>query len=69
MAKVITSDNTGSTLWTGAGIDDLIDKRIEKKIKVLNISETDSDIINVAVRQKVNSAVGPQAPFGIEWRP
>ena len=56
-AKTTLADNTGTTAWTGAAIDDLVDQRIGKKIKVLNISQTANAGISISLRQKVNSAV------------
>jgi hypothetical protein len=55
-AKTIRSDDVGSVLWTSAALDDLVDKRIEKNIKVINISQTAGGI-SVSLRQKINSTV------------
>ncbi|HSU56880.1 MAG TPA: S8 family serine peptidase [Candidatus Dormibacteraeota bacterium] len=56
-AKTLRSDDTGSDLWTSAALDDLVAKRTEKNIKVINISQTLASGINAALRQKINSTV------------
>ena len=58
-AKVVQSDGTGSTLWTGAALDDLANNAQALNIKVLNLSilvpgDPGSD---AALRDKVNNAV------------
>jgi hypothetical protein len=58
-AKVARADNTSFTTWAAAALDDLVDQRAARNIKVVNlsISVIGDPGINVALRQKVNSAV------------
>jgi PKD repeat protein len=55
-AKTARANNKGDPTWSGAALDDLVGRRIEKRIKIINISQT-ADGIDVVMRQKVNSAV------------
>jgi subtilisin family serine protease len=55
-AKTITADGIGNTSWTSAAIDDLVASRVEKHIKIINISQTVNSITDLALRQKVNAA-------------
>ena len=58
-ARVGNSSNTGLVSWANAALDDLAANRIEKKIKVINISTyvTGDPGRNLGYRQKVDSAV------------
>ncbi len=53
-------DNTGYSVgsWTGAAIDDLVTRRVELDLKVINLSiSTSGTGIDTPLRQKVNAAV------------
>src|SRR5262249_37826103 len=58
-AKIARADGFGYTTWASAAIDDLVANRIEKNIKVLTIGRAviGDPGLNLALRQKVNSAV------------
>ena len=58
-ARVLKVDGTGLTTWAQASIDDLVAKRREHRVKILNLSlgMTKMQTSN-PYRQKVNSAVG-----------
>lgn len=59
MAKTSRADNSGQTVWTSAALDDLVALRVEKNIKVINISQfvVGDPGIDTTLRQKVNTAV------------
>ncbi len=58
-ARVFASDGSGSLVWTGAALDDLVAERERMGIRVINISLGASGApgISVSTRQKVNAAV------------
>jgi Subtilase family len=58
-ARTTRSTGTGQVSFTTAALDDLVAKRIEKNIKVINISATvfGDPGKNASLRQKVNSTV------------
>ncbi|HEY5373569.1 MAG TPA: S8 family serine peptidase [Polyangiaceae bacterium] len=56
-AKVFTDDGLGSSLDTGAAIDDLVAARVDKNIKIINLSITATGGSDTGLRAKANSAV------------
>jgi subtilisin family serine protease len=58
-ARVFASDGSGSLVWTGAALDELVAERERLGIRVINISLGASGApgISVSTRQKVNAAV------------
>lgn len=58
-SKVFTKNGVGQTLWLEAAIDDLVDNRIDKNIKVMNLSLgiIGSPGLSPSLRQKINTAV------------
>ncbi|HEY1536684.1 MAG TPA: S8 family serine peptidase, partial [Polyangiaceae bacterium] len=56
-AKVFTDDGLGNSMDTGAAIDDLVAMRVEKNVKIVNLSLTAIGGSDAALRAKANSAV------------
>ena len=58
-SKVFTRNGVGQTLWLGSAIDDLVDNRIDKNIKVMNLSlgVIGKPGLSPSLRQKINTAV------------
>lgn len=55
-AKVTTSNETMTTPWVTAALDDLVTARVTNKIKIINMSVT-ANAVDASVRQKVNTTV------------
>src|SRR5450755_479966 len=56
-AKVFTDDGVGSSMDTGAAMDDLVAARVDKDIKIINLSITATGGSDTGLRAKANSAV------------
>jgi MYXO-CTERM domain-containing protein len=56
-AKVFSDQGLGSSSDTGAAVDDLVAARVDKNVKILNLSLTSVGGSDAGLRAKVNSAV------------